>query len=157
MKFETNEDRLQKLIDTINSVQQQHLDPEIFETTFRTYKQEWNDFSSIPNLPVYILKKYHKYINWEEVSIYHEFTIKDLAEVEDYVNWNLIPQNLSLNEEMIRTYKDRLNWHVMVMQNELQNRDINFLREFADKIDFQLWVRNKEVDEQIKAEVNKNN
>lgn len=152
------EKQIKKLFDLLNMIEIQNLDISILDSCFqgKINRNVWNYVSMIQNLPIPFLKKYKKWLNWEEVSIYHKFNnLNELIEVEDYINWSIFPQNLSLTEEMIRVYQDQLNWHVIVMQNELQNRDIDFIRQYEKKIDFSLWIRNKKVEENIIKEFKK--
>lgn len=97
----------------------------------------WAQISKIPNLPKDFIRKYWKFLNWDELLDHQKFDEKFIEEFEDRVNfnWHDIWDNECINysEDFIERHLDKVIWDRVSAVGKLSE---DFIRRHQDEVDW---------------------
>lgn len=140
----------------------------VFVNTFTEFL-DWEYISEYHKLTLAFLKKFARYISWDNVSYSsftskmfkcfrtfidwdrlvrrYDLTLKELLDLHDYIPWNLVAKYQDLSESSILELSTMINW---VDVAEYQNISVSFIDKYRDALPLASLRRNPHLTDKMR-------
>lgn len=98
----------------------------------------WDNVSYL-SFTVKMLKQFRAFIDWDRLVRRYDLTLTELLDLQDYIPWNLVAKYQDLSEASILELSTMINW---VDVAEYQNISVPFIAKYLDSLPLESLRRN---------------
>lgn len=114
---------------------------------------DWKDiFLYQPVSEQFIEKHIDKLKNWDWLYAHRTLSIEFATKYKNKINWRVLSQNPNLTKNFIEEFADSIDWQMFTIHN-LEKIDDIFAREFFDYIDWNEYIQRKPLSNDLRREL----